>query len=220
MTIIKVGGSTIITAGYGDAALKEIETREVDRQLAEAESAYAHGQLRGLADAIALLYKHRPGCAWPKWVQDGSATALKEVAYPATRPSRTTTKGRHAREETKRRSDAIDLIRATHIDALMLHGTSSNAAYQAASDQLGGDPAGSKKVMETTYKRFHQRVKSDPQRYYPALSWRTWTLFNTFMAVDQGAIVLTERELDRARAHARRLLFGSSEKKEINTPTL
>ena len=154
---------TIFAAGY---SAEKIAQSLIEFELVGAEHAYSCGQLAGLTEALAILRAHRPIQPWPAWVTDGAIRELREHA-PASRRSRG---GRHARGGIRRRDYAADFVRARLVEDLLDKGVSKRAAYQAVSDQLRGDAAGTSPVIKQAYRRVCARVKKEPDAYYPLLS--------------------------------------------------
>jgi len=172
---LTVGANTFFTAGFGHRALSDLKTREVERQMALAKAAYEAGELSGLTNAIDLLKTHRADAAWPPWVQEATASELQRALRVDDVVS---AKGRHAQRSTRRRDDLCDLYRATYVDcAMIVDQLTKTRACREVSSFLGGDPGGSEKVMMDAHKRFHARVRSSPERYYPFMDWRAQMLF-------------------------------------------
>lgn len=170
MAATRVGEITIFHAGYDQAWTKEVARRELLRQLAAAKRAYQAGNSHGLLVALALLRDHAPKRRLPKWLVAGLITDLETRHNPVSGQCSQKSVGRHAREATKRRDDAVDAVRAMHVFYLLVHHQmSENAAFNAASETLGGDAGGTAKTMMRAFKRVQQRVRDDPSRYYPLL---------------------------------------------------
>lgn len=161
--VAQVGRYTIISAGYKAA---DLAPEFLQLQMRAAEVAFASGNLRGLSDAVDLLRTYRPdGGAWPEWVQSGVAATLATRGVEASGR-----RGRHARASTQAMEDAVDFVRATLLDDQMRrHGLSKTAASTAVSEMLRGDAGGTPEVIRAAHTRFHARVVTDPQRYYPLL---------------------------------------------------
>jgi hypothetical protein len=164
---IQVGNLTLfINDGYdlGSGAHEELEELLLQLQVASAEVAYRDGNREGLVTALQLLNRHRPSEAPPAWVMAGVLVELDR------QPAINRRGGRHARERTRRRDDAVDAARSRIIDGYMNRdGLSLNAARKRASERLRDAVGGSEDVMKQAYQRFQKRVSVDPSRYYPFL---------------------------------------------------
>jgi hypothetical protein len=168
---VTIGYKTYFTYGYSCEVLAEQFVKpELERQLADAEAAYGSGRHEALSDAIELLRVHSPNAPWPDWVQQAVAAQTKSLWQADPQPG--VGKGRHARAATRRKDDACDIIRATYVDCLIWSGLKKAAVCRELSESLGGDVGGSEKAMLDSHRRFHKRVATEPNRYYPLLGWR------------------------------------------------
>ncbi|CAN5849809.1 hypothetical protein BH18ACI5_BH18ACI5_04300 [soil metagenome] len=75
------------------------------------------------------------------------------------------------------------------VEQFKLSQENRNKAAGAVTGFLGGDAGGTAPVLEVAYDRFHERVRSEPARYYPLLDWRGWMLLEASQAAPPRILV-------------------------------
>jgi hypothetical protein len=167
---LKIGRLTIVHAGYGAEALRDVRTSVVEEQLAAAEAAFKSGQRLGLIDAWDLLRAERPNEPLPPWVLEGIGQALRAPDSSAAKKKG----GRHARKATLRTQRRVDYLRAMEVNRYLEGGATHNGAFQLVSQKLvievdGERVANAKNVIAASYRRFYCRLACAPWEFYPSI---------------------------------------------------
>ncbi len=188
-----------MTSDIDPALFREMANRMVDEQLEKLKAAYVNGHRYGLVEAVQILREHRTEQPWPEWIRDGVAEELTTKIKKR--------RGRHANERTQRRDDVVDCMRATFVAIELIElgllptdplsqdpePAHVRVAAKAVSEKLRGDAGGTQRVIELAYERFHKRVRQDPHRYHPLLTWRAHLILDALADAPAPAIPPPDR---------------------------